>query len=346
MKIRIRRTIAILGAATLMVGIAACSETATDGDQPLEAFTVVLDFVPNGEYAPLFIAQEKGWYEDVGLDVTIEKGSGSADTIKRIAAGQGDLGMADFSAVVGTRANQGVEVKAVGAYFQNSAHSFFYVEDSGISEPSDLEGKQIAISAGNSHQILFPYFAELAGFDAAKVTWVTMDAGAMGPSLMQGQVDAAPFLATHQSRLEGLAQEVGKSIGSFAFSDYGVDISALSFVATDADIADKTKSDRIKRFLAATLKGMDYVFAEGNFEEGVEAVLKSNPQIELASAIGAAEVAAKFAYSDQVKSGELAPGEFEPERIERSRDIYTKFLKLPKVVEADLLYTNELLPSK
>ena len=57
--------------------------------KPLRPWTLILDFVPTGEYVPHYTALEKGWYRDEGLDVKILRGQGSGDTVKRIAAGQG-----------------------------------------------------------------------------------------------------------------------------------------------------------------------------------------------------------------------------------------------------------------
>lgn len=345
-------TAAVVGASVIL---AACSgddgstTAAAGGDDQdtstsLEDFTVVLDFLPNGEYGPLFAAVENGWYEEVGLNVTIERGSGSADTIKRIAAGQGDIGMADFSAVLGTRADENVEVKAVASYFQVPAHSFFYLEGSGIEEPADLAGRDIAISPGNSHQIIFPYFAEQAGFDPDSVTWVSMDGGAMGPALIQGQVDSAPFLAVHDTRLNLLADQAGQAIGHFAFADYGVDFSALSFVARDSSIDDPDESSAIRRFLEATVKGMEDVFVNGNYDVAADAVMQSNPELDPEAVVGAMETAARFAVTDEVSGGELAIGEFSPARVENTVTQYQKLLDITGDVAVEDLYTNELLP--
>src|SRR5262249_50766921 len=59
--------------------------------KPLKPYTLILDFVPTGEYVPHYTALEKGFYRDEGLDVKIVRGQGSGDTVKRIAAGQGDV---------------------------------------------------------------------------------------------------------------------------------------------------------------------------------------------------------------------------------------------------------------
>src|SRR5690606_30749424 len=129
------------------------------------ALSFILDFLPNGEYGPFFVALEKGWYAEAGLDVTILRGTGSADTLRRVPAGQGDAGIGDFSAVVAARSNDNVAVKAIMVYFRRPPHSIFVLGASGIENAADLAGKTLATTAGNSHQILFPLLARTAGFD-------------------------------------------------------------------------------------------------------------------------------------------------------------------------------------
>src|SRR5262249_46668606 len=86
--------------------------------KPLKPYTLILDFVPTGEYVPHYTALEKGWYKDEGLDVKIVRGQGSADTVKRVAAGQGEVGISDISALIAARANTDVKVKAIALWYR------------------------------------------------------------------------------------------------------------------------------------------------------------------------------------------------------------------------------------
>jgi NitT/TauT family transport system substrate-binding protein len=309
----------------------------------LRPFTFILDFVPSGEYASYWAALENGWYREEGLDVKIVRGAGSGDTVKRIAAGQGDAGSADFSAIVAARANEDVKVKAIGAYYRRPPHSIFVRDDSPISTPKDLEGKSLAITQGNSHQILFPLFGQLAGFNAESVKWVSMDANAMGPSLISRSVDAAPFFAVHEARINKIAQQQGTSIRvAFRFTDYGLDTYSLAIFAGEDSLT--RDADPLRKFLKATYRGMAY--ARDNVEESARLVLKEVPDLDADGAIGGAQVASTFQWTDEVTSGKVAPGQFEPERVVKSRDIYTKYLDLKREVPPDELYTNDLVPDK
>lgn len=330
----------------IIIGLMGISLATPPGvaQQNLRPFTFILDFLPYGEYTPYFTALEKGWYKEEGLDVKILRGAGSADTVKRIAVGQGDAGSADFSAIVAARANENVKVKAIAAYFRRPPHSIFVRVDSGINSPKDLEGKTLSITPGNSHQILFPLLAQLAGFNAESVQWVTMDGAAMGPALILGRVDGAPFFANHEARLQKQAKEQGTMLKRLSYADYGLDMYSLVIFAREETLT--TDPDLLRAFLRGTIRGMQYAFADEHIEEGARILVKANPEVDLEAAIGAAQVASRYAFTEEITTGKVALGQFEPERVEKSRDIYTKYLQLKRKVPVEELFTNDLLPEK
>jgi NitT/TauT family transport system substrate-binding protein len=313
--------------------------------RPLRAWTLILDFVPTGEYIPHYTALEKGWYRDEGLDVKIVRGQGSGDTVKRIAAGQGEVGIADMSALIAARANTDVKVKAIALWYRRPPHGVFVRADSPIKTPRDLEGKKLAISAGNSHQILWPVFEKLSGLKPGSVTWVTMDAASMPPSLIRGVTDAVPFFVVHEARIRKIARQQNVDLRLLsAWADLGLDLSSTSFVAREETIA--KDADGLKAFLRATLKGADYAFRDKHFDEGVGYVVKHHPEVDAEGALGAAQVAARFVYAEEVTAGRAAVGQFDAARLEKTRDTYTQYLELKRKVPLEELYTNDLLPDR
>ena len=312
--------------------------------KPVRAFTFILDFLPYGEYTPYFTALDKGWYREEGLDVKILRGAGSGDTVKRIAVGPGEAGSADFSALTGARANEDIRVKAIAAYFRRPPHSIFVREGSGINAPKDLEGKTLSITPGNSHGILFPLLAKLAGFRADSVKWVTMDGAAMGPALITGRVDGAPFFANHEARLQKQAKAQGITLKRISYADAGFDMYSLVIFAREDTIAKDPET--LKAFLRGSVRGMKHAFAKENLEEGARILLKSNPEVDLDAAVGAATVASRYSMTDEVTTGKVAVGQFEPARVDRSRDVYTEYMQLKRRVPGQDLYTNDLLPER
>lgn len=338
------RTASVVALLLLIALMGACLGTGAEAQPKLRPFTFILDFLPYGEYTPYFTALDKGWYRDEGLDVKILRGAGSGDTVKRIAVGQGDAGSADFSALAGAVANEDVKVRAIAAYFRRPPHSIFVREGTGINTPKDLEGKTLSITPGNSHGILFPLLAKLAGFRADSVKWVTMDGAAMGPALIIGRVDGAPFFANHEARLQKQAKAQGITLKRLSYADAGFDMySLVIFTREDAIAKD---AEPLKAFLRATVRGMKYAFARENLEEGARALLKSNPEVDFDAALGAATVASRYSFTEEVMSGKVAVGQFEPARVDRSRDVYTEYMQLKRRVPGADLYTNDLLPER
>jgi NitT/TauT family transport system substrate-binding protein len=320
--------------------------TAAAGAQskPLRPFTFILDFLPYGEYTPYFTALDKGWYREEGLDVKILRGAGGGDTIKRIAVGQGEAGSADFSGVVAAKANEDIKVRAIGAYFRRPPHSIFVREGTGINTAKDLEGKTLSITPGNSHQIMFPLLAKLAGFKADSVKWVTMDGAAMGPALITGRVDGAPFFANHEARLQKQAKAQGITLKRISYADAGFDMYSLVIFAREDTIA--KDPEPLRGFLRASVKGLKHAFAKENLEEGARILLKYNPEVDFDAALGAATVASRYAMTEEVTSGKVAVGQFEPERVDKSRDVYTEYMQLKRRVPGAELYTNDLVPER
>jgi NitT/TauT family transport system substrate-binding protein len=342
--IRVARALPALLVATLAVA-ALLPEPGGAQPKPLRPYTLILDFVPTGEYVPHYTALEKGFYRDEGLDVKILRGQGSGDTVKRIAAGQGDVGIADISALIAARANTDVKVKAIALWYRRPPHGIFVRSDSPIKTSKELEGKKLAISPGNSHQILWPVFEKLSGLKPNSVTWVSMDAASMPPALIRGATDAVPFFVVHEARIRKIAQQQNADIRVLAaWADLGFDVASTSLVAREDSIAKEPEA--LKAFLRATLKGADYAFRDKHYEEGVGYLIKSHPEVDKDGALGAAQVATRFVYADEVTSGKVAVGQFEPARVEKTRDLYTQYLELKRKVALEEIYTNDLLPEK
>ncbi len=336
----------LLPAAAALLGLALLWPAGGLAQQkPLRPYTLILDFVPTGEYVPHYTALEKGYYREEGLDVKILLGQGSGDTIKRIAAGQGEVGIADISALIAARANTDVAVKAIALWYRRPPHGIFVRSDSPIKSSKELEGKKLAISPGNSHQILWPVFEKLSGLKPNSVTWVTMDAASMPPALIRGAVDAVPFFVVHEARIRKVARQQNADIRVLAaWADLGFDVASTSLIAREETIAKDPEG--LKAFLRATLKGADYAFRGKHFDEGVGYVVKAHPEVDPEGAAGAAQVGARFVYASEVTSGKMAVGQFDPVQLEKTRDLYTQYLELKRKVGLEEIYTNDLLPAK
>jgi NitT/TauT family transport system substrate-binding protein len=140
-----RRIAAALGAASLSMAIAL---PAAAGD----AVGFALDWVVNGTHAGYFVAQKKDNYGEAGLDVTLSRGFGSGDTIKRVATGTASFGLADTGAIIAAQANEEVPVRIVAMIYDRATLGIIYLAESGIKGPKDLEGRKIGLSPASCHR--------------------------------------------------------------------------------------------------------------------------------------------------------------------------------------------------
>jgi putative hydroxymethylpyrimidine transport system substrate-binding protein len=135
----------------LAVGLAACgekSDTTTGGTR--EPLGLTLDFYPNPDHAGIYLAQQLGYFEDAGLDLSIHTPSDPAAPIKQVAAGQTDLAIS-YEPEVLLAHEQGLDVLAVGAIVDQPLTSLIWLKKSGIKGVAGLRSKTIA-TAGIPYQ--------------------------------------------------------------------------------------------------------------------------------------------------------------------------------------------------
>ena len=99
-----------------------------------------LDYVPSGQHAPFYVAQGKGFFAENGLDVDMQRGYGSSDTVKRVAAGAFEIGFGDTGAVILSRA-EGLKVKLFAMIYVHAPYTLIVRDDAEIKTPKDLVGK-------------------------------------------------------------------------------------------------------------------------------------------------------------------------------------------------------------
>src|SRR5258707_4361896 len=84
--------------------------------QPLEKFTFALNWFPVGDHAAYWVAVDKGYYKERGLEVALENSKGSGDTIAKVDSGRADAGLADAAVLIASL-SRGTRIKTVGMVF-------------------------------------------------------------------------------------------------------------------------------------------------------------------------------------------------------------------------------------
>ena len=110
--------------------------------QAADKLTVRLDFIAWGTHAAMHLANEKGWFKEAGLDVEVQDGTGSGNTIQLVAAGQADIGQVQLG-VMAVAKEKGADLISIAGWFRKSDLAVLVDRDSPISTIADLKGKSI-----------------------------------------------------------------------------------------------------------------------------------------------------------------------------------------------------------
>jgi len=251
------------------------------GAQDLIQINFQSKWFPQAQFAGYFVAQDKGFYAEEGLDVTILDG-GNVNPTVQVASGNADFGT-DWVANMLAQREQGLDVVTIAQIYQASGYRMVALADSGIETIADLAGRKVGVWAfGNE-------FASEAVFAAAGLTSnldptetspdVDAVVYAFDPSLVfPNEVDVASAMTYNElDQIVGLGYGLD-SLNILVPADIGADLLEDNIFTTPAVLADPdfkgsglSGAEVAERFLRASIRGWEYAIA--NQEEAVFIVL-------------------------------------------------------------------------
>ncbi len=328
----------ILICTLLTMSVIACSNTNSSDDtenKELRKVTVLLDWVPNTNHTGLYVALDKGFYEDEGLDVKIIQPSegGSADLI---AAGQGEFGISYQEQVTYARtAENSLPVKAIAAIIQHNTSGFASPIEKAIVTPKDFEGKKYGGWGSPAEKAILKALMEKDGGDFSKLEMV--DIGAL--DFFTSVKEHVDFTWIYYG-WDGVAAELQDfPINFIKLQDFDSNLDFYTpVIIANEDFLDN-QSELTKKFLKATTKGYEYCIE--NPEEAVKSLLKYAPEIDEDIAVKSQEYLAKEYKADAEKWGEMKSEIWN----NYSGWMYDKGL-IEKELDIEEAFTNEYLPEK
>lgn len=217
-----------------------------------DKMTLLLDWFVNPDHGPVIIAQEKGYFKDVGLEVEIIAPADPADPPKLVAAGKADLAIS-YQPSLHLQVAEGLPLKRVGTLVATPLNCLLVLEDGPIKKISDLKGKKVGFSVAGVEEAVLGAVLKTHGLEMSDVELVNVN-WSLSPSLMSKQVDAVigayRNFELNQMDIEGVP---GKC---FYIEEEGLpSYDELIYVA-NPDTMDK---DKVQRFLAATEKATQFM---------------------------------------------------------------------------------------
>lgn len=308
------------------LGIGASGRGLAQG-QSAQKVICLTDAGPLGRHSFFYVAREKGYYRQEGLDVEIQGGRGSAATIREVGAGAAMFGFADAGTLIMSRAKENVPVKMMGVVYAKPPHGLMALRSSGIRSAKDLAGKTLADTSASSNYLLFPAYARANGLDPNAVKWVFTDFNSLPGLLVTKQVDAIGQFMMGKPTLERRVPNDG--IVFLPYQAPGLDFYSNVVIASDATFRDRPAL--AAGFMRATALGMRDAFA--NPQEAGAIMHKSLPLLDAGLIAAETALVKDLATTPETASGGL--GALNREKIQQTIEIMVKNFQLDRAVAVD-----------
>jgi putative hydroxymethylpyrimidine transport system substrate-binding protein len=168
--------------------VTACGTKSEDVTPVREQFSVALDWYANPDHAGFFVARDRGYFEDAGLDVSLDAPTDPSLPIKLVAAGRADLAISYEPEVLLAR-QQGLDVISVATVVGVPLTSMIWLKKSKIRNVADLEGKTVSTAGIPYQDAYLRTILERAGLSESDVKKVGVGQGLL-PSIISGRAQA------------------------------------------------------------------------------------------------------------------------------------------------------------
>lgn len=328
-----KKILYILLITIIIVGISACTSPSIQEPQPeaLKKVTMVLDWTPNTNHTGLYVAKEKGFFTEQGLDVEIiQPSEGTSDTI--VASGKAQFGISYQENITYARAAD-VPLVSIGAVIQHNTSGFASLKDKNILTPKDFEGKVYGGWGSEMEEATIKYLMEQVGADYSKVTIMTTGDADFFQASATGQIDFAWIF-------EGWAGIEAKQKGmDLNYIDLGKEAPVFDYY-TPIIITNETilKEDKtlVEAFMKGVIKGYEY--AMKNPEDAADILIKEAPEINQELV----KESQKF-LSDRYQADATTWGLQKEEVWQRYADWMFKNGFIEKNIDVTNAYTNEFV---
>ena len=290
----VSKTLSAIIFAVAAMGLMSAGTPARAADDA-HKLSVRLDWIPSGYQAPIFLAADKGWFKEAGLDVTIADGNGSATTVQLVGAGQFDIGHAALSNMAFAR-SKGMPVISIAGIFRKGDTALLVPQDSPIRTPKDLKGKTVVSTPGSLETPFLDPFLAAGGLTRSDVKLIYVDASAKISTYLQGKVDGV-FSSTAYTLPLVATRRPARAI---LFADFGLNLPGFGLFTTESLL--KSKGDAVRKFASIVAGSWAYVL-KGHEKEAVAAELHQREQARLNPELllGQLKDSLPFLYTDATR---------------------------------------------
>jgi NitT/TauT family transport system substrate-binding protein len=331
------RNVLVAALAATFLSAAAWQVQAADS---LQSVKFAVDWAYQGNHAFWSQAIDDGTFKKLGLNVQMDRGYGSGDTIIKVAAGAYDIGFADINAMIKFDAEHpDQQLIAVYQVFDRTPNSIITLKRTGITKPADLDGRKIGGPQGDSSRMTFPVFAKLNKVKESSIDWVTVAPNLRETVLVQGQVDAITGFTT-TSIFNLIAAGVPReNIVTMPFAEYGLDLYGSAVIVRPAFL--KAHPDIVRAFVKATIAGE--IATIKNSDPALQTLKARDPLFDVKLEKARLDMLlADAVLTPGVKTNGL--GYVDPARMKLTIQVNSEAYGIQNPPTLEVIYTTEFLP--
>lgn len=321
-----------------IAGLSACSgennaSKSGEGDK-LEKVTLVLDYTPNTNHTGIYLAKEKGYYKDQGIDLEIIQPSDS-DSVTLVASDKAQFGVSyqeDVTYAL-TREKDPLPVKAIATIIQHNTSGFAAPVEKNIKTAKDFEGKTYGGWGSPSEEAIIKLAMEKQGADFNKLKRVDIGKDDYFTATKKN-IDFA-WVFDAWTGVEARLKNVKLDYIPIKDIDPALDYYTPILITNNKTI--KENPELVKKFMAATSKGYEDAIKDPS--GAADILSKAVPELDKGLVKASQEYLAKLYKDDAQKWGQM--------KAEVWKN-YAKFMQdnglIKKALNVDEAFTNEFLP--
>jgi len=215
----------------------------------LEKISIRLKWLNQAQFAGFYYADKAGYYEDEGLDVTLNAGGVDFPAVQMVAGGSDHFGITGADQILLAREKE-IPIVALAVIYRKSPFVLFSLKESGIDTPQELIGKKVGVKLGGNEELTYRALLKNAGVDSKQLEEIPVKFDIT--PLLTKQIDVWPGYAINEPIT---AEEQGHPVNLIWPSDYGVNLYADTLFTTEEMI--RTKPDVVRKVVEATVKGWE-----------------------------------------------------------------------------------------
>jgi NitT/TauT family transport system substrate-binding protein len=238
-----------------------------------DKLSVKLDFLPWGLHAAMHLANVNGWFKEAGLEVDVQDGRGSANTLQLVNAGQFDVGQIQVGLLSQAAAN-GARMKAFAGFMRGTDLAVIVPKDSTLTKVENFRGKSLVVFAASPWAPFVDLWLKAGGLSRDTVNVMLVDPSALFGTYTAGRADG--LMSPIGSGLP-VAQKARPSRAIMA-SDAGINFPSYGLVATDTVL--QSKREALVRLVQVQQRSWAWL-RDGHLDDGVAAMQSQRPDARL-----------------------------------------------------------------